>query len=345
MKTSSWIAVAAAALFAAPAFGADAGTYKRVDVPAPTLAGNLAGDPAVRKVSVYLPPGYQENRKTRYPVVYLLHGFTDSDANWFGLDGRQHFVRVPSSVDAAFLAGVPEMIVVMPDAHTKFQGSFYSNSIVNGDWETFVTRDLVAYVDAHYRTLAKPESRGLAGHSMGGYGTLRLAMKYPRIFSSIYAMSPCCLDIGLAAPPAEFLQNAAKVRTFEQIDSVDFLGKAMLAAAAAWSPDPKKPPLYVELPLPGAARTPEILQEWAANAPIAMFHQSVPALRTYQAIALDAGDKDESIAQASKRLHEQMDSVGLAHDFEIYEGDHVNRIERRLATKVLPFFGKHLAFK
>jgi enterochelin esterase-like enzyme len=339
------IVAAAAALLAAPAFGADAGTYQRIDVPAPTLAGNLAGDPAVRKVSVYLPPGYEKNRKARYPVLYLLHGFTDSDANWFGFEGRKHFVRVPSAVDAAFLAGVPEFIVVMPDAHTKFQGSFYSNSIVNGDWETFMTRDLVAWVDGHYRTLAKPASRGLAGHSMGGYGTLRLAMKYPGIFSSIYAMSPCCLDIGMAAPPAEFLQNAAKVRSHDQIGGLDFMGKAMLAAAAAWSPAPDKPPLYVELPLAGEARTPEILMEWTANAPITMFHQSVPALRSYRAIGLDAGDKDEGIAQASARMHALLDSVGIAHDFQIYEGDHVNRIEGRLATKTLPFFGKHLAFK
>jgi hypothetical protein len=85
--------------------------------------------------------------------------------------------------------------------------------------------------------------------------------------------------------------------------------------------------------------------EWTANAPITMFHQSVPALRSYRAIGLDAGDKDEGIAQASARMHALLDSVGIAHDFQIYEGDHVNRIEGRLATKTLPFFGKHLAFK
>lgn len=340
MKIPTWTCVLA--LLLAPAFAQDLGRYERIRLLAPTLAGNLAGDPEVRHVSIYLPPGYGKKRRARFPVVYLLHGFTDSDANWFGYEGRKHFVRVPSAVDSAFLAGTPEMIVVMPDAHTKFLGSFYTNSIVNGDWETFVTRDLVKYVDSNYRTLARPESRGLAGHSMGGYGTMRLAMKYPGIFSSIYAMSPCCLDIGMAAPPAPMVENAARIKAFDQIDSLDFMSKAMLSAGAAWSPDPKNPPLYVELPVPGGARTPDILMEWTANAPLVMFHQSVPALRRYRAIAIDAGDKDESIAQASTRLHGLMDSVGLKHDFEIYAGDHLNRIERRLATKVLPFFGRHL---
>ena len=118
----------------------DAGHYERIEVRAPSLEGNLAGDPAVRKVSVYLPPGYERNSRQRYPVLYLLHGFTDSNTNWFGLNGK-HFVHVPTAADAAFAAGVPEMIVVMPDALTKFQGSMYTTSAVNGDWETFVTRE------------------------------------------------------------------------------------------------------------------------------------------------------------------------------------------------------------
>ena len=101
--------------------------YSRVVVHGASLVGNLAGDSPDRHVSVYLPPSYAKQPKRRYPVLYLLHGFTDSDANWFGVKG-QHFVNVPKAVDAAYAAGVREMIVVMPDAFTKFQGSMYSNS-------------------------------------------------------------------------------------------------------------------------------------------------------------------------------------------------------------------------
>lgn len=82
-------------------------------------------------------------------------------------------------------------------AHTVFQGSMYSNSVTTGDWEGYITRDLVSYVDARYRTIPARGSRGLAGHSMGGYGTIRIAMKHPDVFASIYIMSACCLKPGL----------------------------------------------------------------------------------------------------------------------------------------------------
>src|SRR5687767_4624897 len=176
----------------ASATRAGAGKYERIKVHGRSLVGNLAGDSPDRMVSVYLPPGYTKNPKRRYPVLYLLHGFTDSDSRWFGLDGK-HFVHVPSAVDRAFANGVREMIIVMPDAFTKYQGSMYSSSAVNGDWEAFVAQDLVAYVDKHYRTLSNRASRGLAGYSMGGYGTIRVGMKYPEVFSSLYALSPCCM--------------------------------------------------------------------------------------------------------------------------------------------------------
>lgn len=343
MKLSTWIAAITAVLLAAPVCAANAGHHERIEVQAPSLAGNLAGDPAARKVSVYLPPGYAKNPRQRYPVLYLLHGFTDSDVNWFCLE-RKHFVCVPAAVDAAFAAGVPEMIVVMPDALTRFQGSMYSTSAVNGDWETFVTRELVAYIDAHYRTIANARSRGLAGHSMGGYGTLRLALKHPGIYSSIYAMSPCCLGPA-SQPDGGMLASAAKIRSFEEIPAAEFMTKAMLASGAAWSPNPRKPPLFIDLPLPGDPATPEILAEWNANSPVAMLHQYLPALKSYRAIAIDSGDKDGFITPTVTRMHGLLEGYSLEHDYEIYDGDHVNRIEDRLTKKVLPFFGRHLEFR
>ena len=95
--------------------------------------------------------------------------------------------------DAAMADGAREVIMVMPDAFNKYGGSMYSNSPAIGDWESWIVRDLVSYIDANYSTIGKPGSRGLSGHSMGGYGTLRIGMKYPGIFAALYAMSSCCL--------------------------------------------------------------------------------------------------------------------------------------------------------
>lgn len=323
------------------AFPATAGQYERVTVHGTSLEGNLAGDPADRPVSVYLPPGYATGKSRRYPVLYLLHGFTDSDSKWFAQAGP-HFVSVPRAVDAAFAAKVPEMIVVMPNAFTKFEGSMYSNSVVTGNWERFIIRELVAYVDSHYRTLATPQSRGLAGHSMGGYGAVRLALKYPGIFASVYAMSPCCM--GSTPPPAEMLQAAARVKSFEEVGAADFLTKAMLASAAAWSPNPRKPPLYVDLPLVDGKLDPGVLAEWTANSPLALLHQYHDSLKTYRAFAVDSGDKDNFIAPTVTQLHALLEEYSVPHGYEIYDGDHLNRIESRLVSKVLPFFGQNLEF-
>jgi len=320
-----------------------AGHHERIVVHSAALVGNLAGDSTDRHVSVYLPPSYSRDTKRRYPVLYLLHGFTDSDSKWFGLEGK-HFVNVPKAADAAVANGVPEMIIVMPNALNRYGGSFYSNSVVIGDWETFVTRELVRYVDAHYRTLARPESRGLAGHSMGGYGTLRLGMKAPGIFSALYAMSPCCVAANLDPDPKMF-ERVANVHSPDDIAGQDFMTKAMLAGAAAWSPNPKNPPLYVNLPVVDGKLMADVVAEGAANAPLAMLPQYIPALKTYRALGIDAGDKDQPIADTVKALHVRLDDFSIAHSFEIYDGDHVNRIEDRLTNKVLPFFGERLKSK
>jgi S-formylglutathione hydrolase FrmB len=96
----------------------------------------------------------------------MLHGFTDSDAQWFG--AVKHWINLPEVINKALADGnTREMIVVMPNGFTRFKGSMYSNSVTVGDWETFVTKELVSYIDMHYRTLAQAASRGLAGHSMG----------------------------------------------------------------------------------------------------------------------------------------------------------------------------------
>jgi len=165
------------------------GTVERVKVHGKSLEGNLEGDNPDRDVAVYLPPTYNKDTKRRYPVLYLLHGFTDSAAKWFGFE--KHWISFPAVMDEALAQGATkELIVVMPDAYTRFKGSMYSNSVTTGDWEDYVSHELVAYVDAHYRTIASAASRGLAGHSMGGYGAMRIGMKHQEVFSSIYLLSP-----------------------------------------------------------------------------------------------------------------------------------------------------------
>jgi enterochelin esterase-like enzyme len=338
-------AQAAASTVAEPAAPAhqNAGHYERIKVHGASLEGNLEGDSPDREVSVYLPPSYEKRSGRRYPVLYLLHGFTDSDARWFGLKGA-HFVNVPTAADAAFAAGVHHLIIVMPDAFTKYQGSMYSSSVVTGDWERFITEDLVNYIDTHYRTIPRRESRGLAGHSMGGYGTLRIGMKHPHLFAGLYAMSPCCMGASLEPAPAA-MEHAAKVRSDADIAAADFPTKAMLASAAAWSPNPRNAPQFFDLPIVDGKVAPDVVAAWAANAPLSMVHQYVGNLKSYEAIAVDAGDRDEAIAPTVRKLDDILTGYGVDHVSEIYSGDHVSGVAKRLQEKVLPFFDEHLKSK
>lgn len=317
------------------------GTVERIKVHGKSLEGNLEGDSPDRDVSVYLPPGYKTHPKQRYPVVYLLHGYTDSDDLWFG--AKPHFVNAPTAIDKALASGAArEMIVVMPNAYTVYMGSMYSNSVTTGDWESFIARDLVAFIDAHYRTIPDRASRGLAGHSMGGYGTMRLGMKFPQVFSSLYAMSACCLATNLGAQNAG-LAKAEAIHSAADLAKADFGTRAMIASAAAWSPDPKNPPLYFDLPWADGKVQPLVAAKWDANAPLAMLDQYVPNLKEYRAIAVDVGTKDFLMA-SNEELDRSLTLMGIAHTFETYDGDHISGIQERLEKNVMPFFSKNLSF-
>src|SRR5262245_6894538 len=167
------VSVAAVGLLFPQTATSQNGRLERIKVHGKSLEGNLAGDSPDRDVSIYLPPQYDKTRSERFPVVYLLHGYTNSDEGWYGPNTGEGFQTagntLPAVADRAISSGrAREMILVMPNANTLYQGSMYSNSITAGNWEAYITQDLVTYVDTHYRTIPQRASRGLAGHSMGG---------------------------------------------------------------------------------------------------------------------------------------------------------------------------------
>ncbi len=304
---------------------------EKLTVHSPAIEGNLEGNSADRTVYVILPPSYDAAKKRRFPVVYFLHGYLAT------ADKYMDYVPFDKALTDAG-KGPQEVIVVVPDSYTKFGGSFYSNSLTVGNFEDYITRDLIGYVDGHYRTLAKRESRGLAGHSMGGYGTLRLGMKHPDLFSSLYAMNPCCLR----PRPAEILLPQYEGLTPEQVLAGDFYTKGNFGIATAWSPNPGKPPFFADLATKDGKPDYEVLARWWANAPVAMASQYLPSLKAMHAIALDTGDTDFVQADVVA-MHEMLNKLNVPHDWELYVGDHGNRVPARFAEKVLPFFARHLS--
>jgi S-formylglutathione hydrolase len=318
------------------------GTVERIKVHGKLLEGNLDGDSPDRDVSVYLPASYAKEKARRYPVIYFLHGFTDSEEKWFR--GPNHWINLPTVLNRAFGAsGSREMIVVMPNAFTKFEGSFYGSSVNTGDWEGFISQELVAYIDSHYRTLAQPSSRGLAGHSMGGYGTIRIGMTHPEVFSSIYSLSPCCL-INSDLQMNDGIKGAEAVTSSDQIHTAPFFAKATLAEAAAFSPNPNNPPLYVDLPFKDGKLQPSIAAKWVANAPVSMLDQHIPEVKRLKAIAMDVGDRD-GLGPGLKLFEQALTEYKIPHVYEVYPGDHLNHIGDRIEMNVVPFFSKNLVFE
>jgi enterochelin esterase-like enzyme len=349
------------------------GTVEKVSVHGAALQGNLEGDSPDRDVYIYLPPSYASNRSQRYPVVYLLHGYGLTAERWM------MFTNLAAAADKDIAAGtMKEMILVNPDAFTKYSGSMYAASVTTGDWEAYIAEDLVGYVDSHYRTIANRMSRGLGGHSMGGYGTIRIGMKRPDVFSSLYIMSACCLmnqpfpqqGRGAGARGAEGARGAGARSGPAPSEAPDSaraesrgargaapegargagrggrgggFGNVQAALAAAFSPNPKNPPDFFDNPTKDGEPQPLVIAKWAASSPLAMLDQYVTNLKKYHAITGEVGLQD-GLAAANKQMDQILTDFGVTHTFETYEGDHTNRVVERIEQKVLPFFSTQLAF-
>jgi len=342
------LAAALALTFAAPALaqvqtevpapipGAKPVKVERIKIHGAALEGNLEGNAVDRDVLVFLPPSYATNKTRRYPVVYALHGYSIGAEQW------SHEIHVPQTIEGAFAQGAKEMIVVLPDSKTVHNGSMYSSSVTTGDFEQYIAQDVPAYIDAHYRTIPNRLARGLVGHSMGGYGASRIGMKHPDVFGSLYIMSPCCMSAhisGSASPANDKALEAVKPPADSA--TLSFGLRAQFASAAAWSPDPKNPPLYLDLPTKDGVPQPDVIAKWAANAPLAFVDQYIGNLRQYRAIAMDVGDQDGLRIDAGK-LHDILDNYGIPNTFEIYHGTHTSAVADRMQNHVMPFFSKNL---
>ncbi|HEV2419576.1 MAG TPA: alpha/beta fold hydrolase [Terriglobia bacterium] len=326
--------------------GAKAVTVEHIKIHGDALEGNLEGDAVDRVAIVFLPPSYKKDKHRRYPVVYALHGYSIDAEQW------THEIHVPQTIEGALAQGAKQMIVVLPDSKTVYGGSMYSSSVTTGDFERYVAHDVVSYIDAHYRTIPNRLARGLVGHSMGGYGAIRIGMKHPDVFGSLYVMSACCLSPMGSRSVNPVRQNAMEslakqlesVKTPADADGLTFFARAMLASAAAWSPDPKNPPLYLDLPWKNGVSQPDVLAKWTANAPLAFIDQYIDNLRRCRAIALDVGDQD-GLRFDMIKLHNILENYGIANSFEIYHGTHTSHVAFRFQNHVIPFFSKNLCSK
>ena len=355
MNQVSRIALVLLLCWALPdAVALEIGVVEHHEVHGESLENNVTDEDTRRNVAVYLPPDYAESTGRRYPVLYLLHGILDTEVVWTRAwyDADDPWGTVARLMDRGIAAGrLQPMIVVMPDQKTRGGGSFYVDSAATGNWETFTVRDLVDWVDRRYRTLDGAASRGVAGHSMGGYGALVLGMKYPERFSVVYAMNPAVLgwaaDLSTENPAFRSLLGR---NDFSELG--DFYEPALICLAQAFSPNPDRPPFFADLPfrLDGDSLEPNepAFSKWEARFPANMAGQYKDNLKQLAGLRFDSGYEDQfaHIPITSRQLSRRLTELGVSHVFEEFNGDHRNRLwgrTGRLYTEILPWFSLLLA--
>ncbi|MBT4611450.1 MAG: T9SS type A sorting domain-containing protein [Gemmatimonadetes bacterium] len=309
------------------------GTIEAIEIHSPALEGNLIGDPATRLSFVYLPPGYHASR-WRYPVVFVLHGAGLSPIHFAGS-------AVPYDV-LANRGDLPEAIFVFPSGSSRFGGSFYLNSEAVGDFGTYITRDLLDYIDDNYRTIPAPESRGIYGHSMGGWGSMRLALSYPDILGAVFSDAGI-YDLGyeevrrsVAATMPRAL--AAEWGSFAENDPL------VLAFMAGIIPNPDNPPFFVDAsfvevdgsiqePSPGA---------WERAWDRVVAHDNIRKVDHYLAGAerlrfigfthgvADGGYGGFTAVEQARILDRKLTDAGLEHTYIEHPGGHTAQIHEVL---------------
>lgn len=329
---------------------AQEGTISRETIRARSLENNVTGESIERGVSIYLPPGYETSTK-RYPVVYLLHGIADNDQNWTRSwsTGHEGYATIQDVMNKGiFEQRFGEMIIVMPDERTKSLGSFYVNSASTGNWDDFTSTELVDYIDKKYRTLARASSRGIAGHSMGGFGALTLGIKHPETFSVVYAMNAALLgwsrDLSLEN---KAFMDTLKAKSFDELlKSRNIFAVGFITIAQAVSPNPRKPPYFADFPfeLSNGRLIPAepAFSKWQEYSPTNLVRNYQHNFRKLRGLKFDSGNRDEFlfIIDNSRELSKALAGYGIDHVFEEYNGDHRNRLwgrNGRMISDVLPY--------
>jgi hypothetical protein len=310
----------------------------RVDlVASEALEGNALGDPAQRPLAIYLPPQYDALGSRRFPVLYVLHGYTGNVAALLG--SRPWEINVVEWADRLIAQGrMPPAILALVDGFTRLGGSQYVDSIHNGNYATYTVRDVVGHVDRAYRTIAAEGGRAVLGKSSGGFGAMHLVMEHPGVFSAFASHSGDSY-FWYAHPPAfpsvhRTLEKhagdvAAFVEAFEKQPKrapAEYTTMEMLGYAAAYSPRSAR---AFDLDLPfetgTGALNDAVFARWRSFDPAERVTARVAELGRLRLRYLDCGRRDEYGLDIGARVTAQrMRDCGLEVRHEEFDDDHRN---------------------
>jgi hypothetical protein len=327
-----------------------AGRFEEHAFDSQVLQGNPLGDPHVRPLWVYVPPGYDDEQDRRYPTVYAIQGLTGQvDAWWNRTPFRRNF---PELTDQLFASGEsPPCVLVFVDAWTSLGGGQFIDSPGTGNYHTYICDELVPWVDEHYRTMPGAEHRGITGKSSGGYGAMVYPMLRPDVFGGLATHAGDALFEMCYLP--DFRKSVRTLRdsyegSFERFWE-DFRSRPAFSKdsdytllndwcmAACYSAD-EDGTVHLPYDTETGELQPEIWERWLAWDPVRMVAGHADALRSLKAIYIDAGKRDQYFLDlGAEAFRRELEAIGVTDVFfELFDGTHT-AIEFRypLAVKYL----------
>jgi hypothetical protein len=338
-------------LFSAGAsLGANAAATSKIldfTIRSAALSENLVGIKPERNIKIYLPASYQEG-KQQYPVVYYFHTLGWSNEKLFA-DGK-----LQRTLDDAIRSGqLKDCLLVAGDFSGPGLGSFYSNASSSGRWMDHITRELVPAIDQRFRTRTSASARAAVGDMIGGYAAIKLAMDYPGLFGSVYAMHPFGTATGetlMQSKPDWRQMNLAK--SWQDLES-NIYSQVFMLMAQAYLPNPAKPPFYADLMVElkgdqlvtNAVNVARLRDDF-------LLENRLPTgagnLRQLRGFKMDWGRYDDNPdhVYANQKFTRALDDFGVKHQAEEYSGNSWNQYwegEERFVQDVIPFLNRYLA--
>jgi S-formylglutathione hydrolase FrmB len=301
------------------------------------LEGNPLGDPHERPLWVYVPPGYDDDPATRYPTVYVIQGYTGHVGMWSNRTPyRQPF---PETADAVFASGgAPGCVVVYVDAWTGYGGSQFVDSPGTGAYHSYLCDEVVPWVDEHYRTFDRPESRAVSGKSSGGFGAMITPMLRPDLFGALATHAGDSLYEHCYVP--DFAKSVRLLREYDHdiqrwwqdfrsrtafTKEADNVLLMIFGVAACFSAAEDGTPELPFDPRSGVLR-PEVWQRWLDWDPVRMVSRYADAVRSLRAVWIDAGTRDEwYLDLGAGAFRDELRGVGVPDDrvhFELFDAGH-----------------------
>ena len=267
---------------------------------------------------IVLPPSYESNPDSTYPSIYFLHGF-GADYSWYS--------TLIDVFEGMMVTGeVRESVLIKLDGFVlPYLGSMYTNSEYNGQFENYIVQDLITHIDQTYQTINIPSYRAIMGHSMGGYGAVKLAVKFPELFKIAASHAGAIAFENLIPDLLPVLLEETGILGYQPFNGTVSL--FMFSAAAAFSPALNNLPYNVNLPVDADGNVIEdVWQLWLQHDPLTLAEDSDEYLKT-QRFYLDCGDQDSYLFyNHSNSFSDLLEEKNIHYTYEIYPGDHYTEV-------------------